>query len=404
MYTVVLGANFQTMTTLRNVPAPVVVVGSGRFPRLTEVPESAQWHVPVDDHTSTESVLMGLARLPSSVAIGSVYTQDEYAMVTAAAVASALGVRGPDPAVACRFRDKTLQKATVRATGLPVADWCELEGDLEEMVAQCDVLEYPLVIKPVAGAGTVDTELVSTSVEARSTISRVCASRPGVRIMAEAFQDAAEGSLDGLVVDGRIAFLGVERYLFNLLKRGSRGMGGVVADPKLSPELYARANDFAARVVAALGMRRGSFHMEVFDGPDGFILGECAARLGGLYIPLAYRHKFGVDLHSEAFRLHLAGEADHVVVPTRRDEAVGWALLACPLGEIKAVPSSEEMRTLPGVVDCGVYVHPGERAPDMSLSSTTRAGQILVEGPDEEAVEERLEYVARYFTEACRVA
>lgn len=406
-HTLVLGANLQTLAALRTVGAPVVVAGSGRFPRLAEMPELRQWQLPVDDHTSAECVLMGLSRLPAAVRIGSVYTQDEYALVTAAAVACALGVPGPDWAVACRFRDKTLQKATLRAAGIPVAAWCELEGELDEMVARCDALGYPVVVKPVAGAGSVDTDLAPTRAAAREILSRVRESRPGHRMMAERFVEGRERTIDGLVYDGRMVFYGVERYWRPLLSmREGRGVGAVVEDPLRSPGLYERAGMFGARVLRTLGLRHGSYHMEVFEGPDGFTFGECAARLGGMFLPNAYRHKFGIDLPAEAFRLHLAGNDGYSPPPVSlRAEAAGWSSLACPPGGVlAAVPSVAEMTALPGVVECDIYAKAGRRAPDMRLSSAERNGQLLVEGADEDTVIARMDHAGRHFTEHCQVA
>lgn len=405
MSALVLGGNISTFRALKPMGVPTVVVSAGKFTRLTELPERQRWHVPVEDHTSAECVMLALRGLPASVRIDSVYTQDEFALVTAAVIARVLGVPGPDLAVACTFRDKVLQKAALRAEEIAVADWHELDGDHEEKVAACDSFGYPVVIKPVSGSAAVDTYRMDGHEEADRIIRALYAARPGRRMMIERFLPDDERSINGVIVDGEITALGVERYTRpELTCRDGKGHGSVLEDPERAAVLYKRADAFVRTALGVLGLRTGPFHMEVFDGPSGFTYGECAARPPGGYIAPAMHWKTGIDLCVESFRLHVMGPAGYIPPSAeRRAGGVAWADLACPPGLVEYVPSSRDILSLPDVVGGGVFIKAGDEAPDLAKSSARSAGYVLVEAADEDAAEERLVTICRDFTASCRV-
>jgi biotin carboxylase len=406
MPVLVLGWGLDMINALESLGVPAIVVAAHRkLSRMTELESPPQWRIPVEDHSSAESILLALERLPSSVRVESVFTQDEFSMVTAAVIARVLGVPGPDLTVSRVFRDKALQKKALRGAGIPVADWRELNGDLDERVAACDSLGYPLVVKPVAGAAAECTELVHRTGDARRVLAELMRRRPGRALMAETFVSGRELTIDGVVLAGDITFVGVEHYLRNVLaSRDGSGFGATLDDPVRGGDLYSRARSFARQVLSALGLHTGVFHMEAFEGRSGFIFGECAARLGGLYIPRAYKWKFGVDLHVEALRLATLGPEGYTPPRiARRTDGVAWASLACPPGPVEHAPSTEEILSLPGAVDAGVYIKPGDVAPDLRINSQLRAGQVLVSAVDEESATSQLKKICEYFTTQCRI-
>lgn len=400
MPVLILGWGRDTLSALESLnESAIIVAGAPMQPRITESKSPQQWRIPVEDHSSAESVMFALHKLPSSVRVESVYTQDEFSLVTAAVVARALGVPGPDLAASRVFRDKALQKKVLREAGIAVADWRELDGDLDERAAACDALGYPLVIKPIAGAAADGTELVGSADRVRPVLSELMRQRPRRSMMAEAFVPGRELTLDGVIVNGDFTFFGAEHYERNILAaRDGTGFGATLDDPVRNSGLYSEAAAFARDALGALALRTGVFHMEVFEGPSGFTFGECAARLGGLYITRAYKWKFGVNLHIEALRLALLGPDRYTAPPvTRRPEGVAWASLGCAPGRVEHVPSAAEIESLPGVVEAGVYIKNGEIAPDLRVNSRVKAGQVLVSGDDEECASSRLIKVREYF-------
>jgi pyruvate carboxylase len=64
-----------------------------------------------------------------------------------------LGIAGPSPEVAERFRDKALMKDTLRAAGIPCARH-QLARAPEEALRFAAEVGFPLVVKPPAGAGS----------------------------------------------------------------------------------------------------------------------------------------------------------------------------------------------------------------------------------------------------------
>ena len=143
----ILGWSMDTVNALKLLGEPAIIVAAHRrVPRFTKLLSPPQWRIPVEDHSSAECVLLALERLPSTVRVDAVHTSDEFSLVTAALLARTMEVPGPDLAVSCLFRDKVMQKSALRKAGIPVADWRELDGTMDDMAVSCDSLGYPLVI------------------------------------------------------------------------------------------------------------------------------------------------------------------------------------------------------------------------------------------------------------------
>jgi biotin carboxylase len=234
----------------------------------------------VPDPTNVEHVLAGLERhdvdLKSFTAVG---TNLEHALVAAAVVGDMSRAKSLPPRTAVLLRDKVAQKHAVRGAGLPVADCFTVETLLDLPVSDS---AYPLVVKPLAGAGTTDTFVLASAQEAVS----LQASRPGREghgpWAVEEFVDGAELQIDGVIRDGRLLALAVSRYLQNLITIKTGGLvGTVLLEPSGHADLYAQAQDLVSRALAALGHTNGVFHLEAFRQGDRLVFSECAGRTSG---------------------------------------------------------------------------------------------------------------------------
>jgi hypothetical protein len=132
--------------------------------------------------------------------------------------------------------------------------------------------------------------------------------------------------VDGVVQDGTVRVLRSARLLNTCLEYALGGPFGSVAND--DDGLERRLFGYSERVLEALGMRTGVFHLEVFrTGPvagsnrpadyDDLVFLELGARAGGAEIPHLWRDIYGLDLHEVSIRL-LLGE-----VPALRAVDVG---------------------------------------------------------------------------------
>src|ERR1700683_3117604 len=102
----------------------VIIYGPGIADAgLARVPDGMT-AVFVDDQKDAASVLAGLARHGlADYPFDAVISANEYAIPLAALLAGHFNCGGVPAEVAVRFRDKSVQKALVRAAGIPAADF-----------------------------------------------------------------------------------------------------------------------------------------------------------------------------------------------------------------------------------------------------------------------------------------
>ena len=91
------------------------------------------------------------------------------------------------------------------------------------------------------------------------------------------------------------------------------------------------------RVLAAVGIRNGSFHLEAIEAPDALVFLEVGNRVGGADVVATFELATGVHLPSEELRI-LIGDGPRATCRKRRLQVCGMAGLFSP--DIRA-------RTLP---------------------------------------------------------
>ena len=132
----------------------------------------------------------------------------EPCVVLAARVREALGVPGMSSDTALGFRDKPIMKERVMAAGLRVPQFARVRT-ASEALAAAERIGYPVIVKPVAGAGTADTYRADDPGELRGVLGAV-AHHSEVNL--EEFIDGEEFTYDTVCLDGTPVFESVAQY------------------------------------------------------------------------------------------------------------------------------------------------------------------------------------------------
>ena len=85
----------------------------------------------------------------------------EPCVLLAASLRERLGIPGMSRDTVLGFRDKTLMKERLRAAGVRVPRFARVQS-AAEVHAAAEAIGYPVVIKPIAGAGSADTYRVDS--------------------------------------------------------------------------------------------------------------------------------------------------------------------------------------------------------------------------------------------------
>lgn len=209
-----------------------------------------------------------------------------------AAVRGRLGIRGMDSEEARRFRDKAHMKDVLRAHGLPCARHCLATSAAQAMAFAEEQL--PLVAKPPAGSGAIDTFRVE-ELGWLETWVKAHPPSPERPLLLEEFVRGREYSFDSISVQGNHVFHSISSYAPTPLEvMENPWIQWTVLLPRSIDEPEFEAIGAAGpAALTALGMVSGVTHMEWFRrDDDSIVISEVAARPPGAQITtlMSYAH------------------------------------------------------------------------------------------------------------------
>jgi hypothetical protein len=204
----------------------------------------------------------------------------EPGMMLAARLRQALDLPGMSPEQTHCFRDKEAMKQALDAAGIRTPRHGEA-STIGECRAAVERIGYPIIIKPIAGAGSADTYRVDSDAELESILQKV---RHVKVVSIEEYIDAREYTFDTICAGGEILFSNMAWYRPNvLIGRSVQWISPQTMNLRdLSrPELRA-GHKLGHAVLKALGFQTGFSHMEWFLKEDGeAVFGEIGARPPG---------------------------------------------------------------------------------------------------------------------------
>jgi biotin carboxylase len=222
----------------------------------------------------------------------------EVMVLTAARLRERFGVPGMSVDTVAGFRDKQLMKERVAAAGLRVPRSVRVRT-IAETRAAADQIGFPLIVKPIAGAGSADTYRADDGASLDAALARM---RHVTEASCEEFVEGDEFTFDTVCIAGAPAFANVAQYLPRPLEaRSHEWISPVIitvrdmAQPKLAGGIA-----LGRRVLGALGMGDGFTHMEWFRKADGeVVFGEIGCRPGGAHLVDQMNYTCDIDLFRE---------------------------------------------------------------------------------------------------------
>ena len=260
------------------------VVGIGDQPR-TQLPEEANAHladyVRVPSLWSEEKLTEAVRRLDRQHTLDRIECLWEPGMTLAARLREVFDLPGLGERATVPFRDKGRMKEVLDAAGLRTPR--HFRATTESRCRQAaELLGYPLIVKPIAGAGSADTHRL----DGESDLERVL---PDLRhvgeVSVEEFIDGEEYTYDTICRDGKVLYENLSWYRPRpLIGRSIESLSPQTVALRYGSQLpeLAAGRELGKRVLAALGFDTGFTHMEWFLKSDGeAVFGEIGARPPG---------------------------------------------------------------------------------------------------------------------------
>src|SRR5688572_11653876 len=132
----------------------------------------------------------------------------EPGMVLAARIREALGIPGLGVEATIPFRDKVRMKEVLEGAGIRIPRYARARSVAEAKKAAAHT-GYPLIVKPIAGAGSADTYTCRDAAELDAALLKT---RHVPELTVEEFVDGEEFTFDTICANGEILFENVGWY------------------------------------------------------------------------------------------------------------------------------------------------------------------------------------------------
>jgi hypothetical protein len=222
----------------------------------------------------------------------------EPAIMLAARLRETFNVPGLNIRQAERFRDKELMKQALDAAGIRTPKHVAART-VSEVWDAAQEIGFPLILKPIDGAGSADTYRVGDVDELRSILPSL---RHVPTVSVEEFIEAEEFTFDTITVNGKIEYYNIAWYRPRpLVARSNEWISPQVIALKNihQPDLQGGVK-MGFDVIKALEFDTGFTHMEWYRKADGeVVFGEIGARPPGAHQVDQMKHVCDFDVFRE---------------------------------------------------------------------------------------------------------
>jgi hypothetical protein len=321
----------------------VADVPQNELPLLAK--EHLTQYLKVNSLVDEEAVVKAVKKWAGPVKFDRVICLWEPGVLLAAKIREALGIRGMTLEEATPFRDKDTMKERVSAAGIRTPRH-RAATTAKEVREASRSIGFPVIVKPIAGAGSMDTYRADNAKELDAAFGKMGHID---KVNVEEFVDGEEYTYDTICVDGRILYQNVSYYRPRPLAfRSTEWISPMtyclrdLSDPQLTHGIA-----MGKEVLKALDFRTGFTHMEWYRKTDGeTVFGEIAARPPGANTVDLMNFASDIDLFTGYAEAEVTGRFTQPV--ERRYNAVNVFKRAEGKGRIQRIEGLDRIKQLYG--------------------------------------------------------
>jgi hypothetical protein len=234
-----------------------------------------------------------------------VLSLSEYELLSAAQVRKHFGISGATIPQVEKVRNKVVMKTMVAAAGIRVPEFFPLSTLIQAPSKGQD----RIVLKPIDGASSENVKVfASTTTLLQALQQRIT----GINLLdrqdnpnfsqfeVEEFIQGPILHFDGLVQDGEVKIVLASQYVGNCLEYADgKPLGSIQID------LGVHEKTWVSKVLRAVDLTQGSFHLEAIVGNQDLVFLEVANRVGGADVVDTFELATGIHLPSEELKIYL---------------------------------------------------------------------------------------------------
>lgn len=346
-------------------------------------------HWRVDDVLDLGQLRAAVAQVAARIGgVERLFGAYEQLQVPLAQVREELGIPGLPVEAALNFRDKARMKDVLRANHLPCARHAVV-SKFTDAISFAERVGFPLVLKPLAGAGAQSTYRVDDAAALSQALDMLRPS-PENALLLEEFITGSEHSFETVSVDGVALWHSLTHYHPTPLEvlRNPWIQWVVVLPRETQHPMFDDIRDAAVQALRALGQTTGLTHMEWFRRADGSVaISEVAARPPGAQITTLISRANDIDFVSAWAGLMVYGE---FAIPQQQYAVAAAFLRGQGTGVVRRVTGLDRVQAEFGAMVCDV------RLPEIGhppVATYEGDGYIILRHPETAVVERAIRRV-----------
>lgn len=325
--------------------------------------------------------------------IEAICTSYELAVETVGFLRDRYQISGINEKASGYVRDKIKMKEKASELGIKCASAKVLsnEEDIRRFIKQ---YHYPVVIKPIDGAGTLNTFKISNEEELSGFLvyGRNKLTESNHKFIIEEFMEGEEYHVDSVVQGGKVKFASVGKYLFNCIDTvGTNKAVASVVIPAKEYEVNEILNQILKlnnTIITGFGIDNSICHLECFVKGENIAFGEIAARIGGgVLIGSCILNTHGVDIFEEFVNVEVYRKTE--LLKRERDVYTGVVTFTTDEGIVKDISAESDFAGMEGLIEIKILAKKGSVV-NKKNSTAQRTGYAIIEGKSLEEVQGRL--------------
>ncbi|SFJ32946.1 ATP-grasp domain-containing protein [Thermoflavimicrobium dichotomicum] len=315
---------------------------------------------------------------------------NEWDVLRAGQLRERLGLKGQRYESAVVFRNKEIMKKYARKSGVFIPKY-KVINHAFDVLDFLDEAGYPIVVKPIAGAGSRNT----VKIDNHDDLERFLNESLYFPLLAEEFIDGDMYHIDGLVLNGEIVFVWPSKYINGCLAyQDSKYLGSYLLDP--DNPMTARLQEAVRELIRQFPTpEHTTFHAELFHtADDQLYFCEVASRTGGVKVNDSIQHAFGINI-SKIWARSLCGRLPDLqdFRQLSKKRTSGFVLIPPKKGTLVQMNTSAPFDW---VIKQEYHAQVGETFSGAKRSVDCVA-LFVVDGKSEHEVVQRINEVARWF-------
>ncbi|MBF0273608.1 MAG: alpha-hydroxy-acid oxidizing protein [Nitrospinae bacterium] len=313
--------------------------------------------------------------------IDGVITVGTDASRTVAAVANALGLPGIRFEVAERATNKIKMRQRFKKKNVPIPEFRSI-WTLQEAKEAIDEFELPVVIKPSDNMGARGVKKITNKDQLINAFYETKDASISGEIIIEEFVDGRELSIDALVYDGDIHFMGIADRIIECEPYFVET--GHIMPTNLAKKELEKVKKVMADGIKALGINHGTAKGDIRFTKKGPVIIELASRLSGGFMS-AYTFPLSTDVSVIKGGIEIAlGFKPSEVTHEHKRVTMEGAIIAKP-GQVISVSGVDKAAKLKGVKEIFIHHEPGSHV-EAPTNNMGKSGNIILFGKTRDEV------------------